>query len=82
MASYCQIVSDGLGIIYSLIYGHKKVFRCLQPRDPLSASDLWAYELAFILNQFEVKELPVSLTQFIEYVAFHEDFNEITMQFV
>ena len=26
--------------------------------------------------------LPVSLTQFIEYVAFHEDFNEITMQFV
>ena len=26
--------------------------------------------------------LPVSLTQFIEYVAFHENFNEITMQFV
>ena len=25
-----------------------------------------AYELACILNQFEVKELPVSLTQFIE----------------
>ena len=26
--------------------------------------------------------LPVSLTQFIKYVAFHEDFNELTMQFV
>ena len=31
--------------------------------------------LAFILNQFEAKELPISLTQFIEYVAFYENFN-------
>ena len=43
---------------------------------------LLSNEQAFISNQFEVKELPVSLTQFIEYVAFYENFNEITMQFV